>query len=210
MEDVNSKIADFHVRLGRVEEALVQSMEKAKDSPSEDIWELVLALIGIGLCYMGLGLPNHYYQYLFAIIIVLSLYRKAVFPYPSHWSEWVLLLANVILVSMLLKVVIGGGEPRPFSWLSYPSLEGGITSFKLSWQQASIGSWELPLTVIQSFFFLMTLFGVIIGFQMLSGLTSFVLVILALPSLVDFNWDWAMPGMISALTCFYLQKQQSS
>ena len=82
-----------------------------------------------------------------------------------------------------------------------------MTSFKLGWQATSAAQWELPLTVIQSFFLIITMFGTLIGLSFLSGMTSFVLVILALPSLVDFNWTWAMPGMISALACFYLQSE---
>ncbi len=124
---------------------------------------------------------------------------------PKHFSEWILVILNILIASMLLKLVIGGGEPRPFSWLSYPTIEGGVTSFKLTWQETSAARWELPLTVIQSFFLVITMFGALIGFTFLSGMTSFVLVILAVPALIDFNWAFAMPGMIAALACFYLQ-----
>ena len=205
MAELNEQIADFHVRLGRLENLVNQEKPRKIDSKSENIIEFALALFALGLCCYGIGLPNHYYQYIFGILLILCLYHKGAFPMPIHFSEWILMLLNILIASMLLKLVIGGGEPRPFSWLSYPTLEGGVTSFKLTWQETSAAKWELPLTVIQSFFLIITMFGALIEFTFLSGMTSFVLVILAVPALIDFNWAFAMPGMIAALACFYLQ-----
>ena len=205
MAELNEQIADFHVRLGRLENLVYQEKTNKVDSKSENIIEFSLALIALGLCYLGIGIPNHYYQYLFGVLVIFSLYHRGAFPAPVYFTEWILLVLNILIASMLLKIIIGGGEPRPFSWLSYPTLEGGITSFKLSWQETNAAKWELPLTVIQSFFLIVTMFGGLIGFTFLSGLTSFVLVILAVPALIDFNWAFAMPGMMAAFACFYLQ-----
>lgn len=205
MAELNEQIADFHVRLGRLENLVNLEKQKKPDSKTENVIEFVLALFALGFSYYGIGLPNHYYQYLFGILLILCLYHKGAFPMPTHYTEWILVILNILIASMLLKLVIGGGEPRPFSWLSYPTIEGGVTSFKLTWQETSAAKWELPLTVIQSFFLVITMFGALIGFTFLSGMTSFVLVILAVPALIDFNWAFAMPGMIAALACFYLQ-----
>jgi len=205
MSKLEEKIADFHVRLGRLEESAEVSKQSKVDSIYEDTIEFVSALIALALCYLGFGLPNHYYQYLFGFLVVLSLYHKNKFPFPKHWTEYILVIINILLLSVLLKILIGGGEPKPLSWVAYPTIEGGITSFKLAWQPIEISNWELPLTVIQSFFLIVTLFGALIGFSLLSGLTSFILCLLAVPALVDFNWTYAMPGMVAALTTFYLQ-----
>lgn len=207
MTEINEQVADFHVRLGRLEQVVLDNKPKKIDSKQEDIIEFILAIVSLVTCYYGFGLPNHSYQYLFSLLIILCLYHKVIFPRPVHWSEYVLIIINLLIASMLLKLVIGGGEPKPFSWLSYPTLEGGVTSFKLTWQQTSAAQWELPLTVIQSFFLIVTLFGVLVRFELLSGLASFVLAILAVPALVDFNWTWAMPAMIASLACFYLQSE---
>ena len=207
MPDINEQIADFHVRVGRLESILLDAKPKKIDSKLENVVEFVLAVLALALCFYGFGLPNHFYQYMFGFLIVLSLYHKATFPMPSDLSEWILLVLNILIASMLLKLAIGGGQPRPFSWFAYPILEGGVTSFKVTWQQAALSNWEIPLTVIQSFFLVITLFGSLIGFTLLSGLTSFILCILAVPALIDFNWTWAMPGMVAALTCFYLQSE---
>jgi len=205
MAEISDQIADFHVRLGKLETLVSQEKPQKIDSNIENGLEFILAVLALGFSYYGFGLPNHYYQYLFGSLIVLSLYHKGAFPMPKNLPEWVLMLINVLVVSILLKLVIGGGEPRPFSWLSYPTIEGGVTSFKLNWQETNAAKWELPLTDIQSFFLIVTMFGAMIGFSFLSGMTSFVLIILAVPSLIDFNWALAMPGMIAALACFYLQ-----
>lgn len=207
MAEMNEQVADFHVRLGRLEQVVLDNKPKKIDSRQENIIEFSLALIALASSYYGFGLPNHYYQYLFSLLIVLCLYHKGIFPKPAHWTEWILVVLNILVVSMLLKLLIGGGEPRPFSWLAYPTIEGGVTSFKLTWQDTAAANWELPLTVIQSFFLVVTLFGVLIGFDLLSGLTSFILAILAVPALIDFDWNWAMPAMISSLACFYLQSE---
>lgn len=207
MAELNDQIADFHVRLGRLEEVVLSNKPPKVDSNLENVIEFSLAIVALLTALYGFGLPNHYYQYLFGILIILCMYHKSIFPMPQHWTEWVLIVLNILIASMLLKLLIGGGEPRPFSWLAYPTLEGGVTSFKLSWQETAAAQWELPLTVIQSFFLIVTLFGVLIGFDLLSGLTSFILAILALPALVDFNWTWAMPAMIASLACFYLQSE---
>jgi hypothetical protein len=207
MNDIKEQVADFHVRLGRLEELVLLGKPTKTDSSSENIIEFILAISALGLCYLGFGFPNHYYQVMFGMLIVLCMYYKNTFPFPKNISEWILLVVNVAVASMLIKIIIGGGQPKPFSWFVYPIVEGGVTSFKLSWQQASISNWEIPLTVIQSFLLVTTLFGALIGFSLLSGFTSFVLILLAVPSLIDFNWTWAMPGMVAALTCFYLQSE---
>ena len=205
MAEVNDQIADFHVRLGRLENLVAKEKTKKNDSTAENLLEFVLALAAMAFCLYGIGLPNHYYQCLFGILAVSCLYHKGTFPVPNNFTEWILLLLNIFISSMLLKIIIGGGEPRPFSWLSYPIIEGGITSFKISWQETHVARWELPLTVIQSFFFIVTMFAGLIGLTFLSSLTSFFLIVLAVPTLIDFNWTFAMPGLIAAFTCFYLQ-----
>ncbi|MBN8549942.1 MAG: hypothetical protein J0M12_11555 [Deltaproteobacteria bacterium] len=210
MTDVSEKIADFHVRLGRLETLVEVQKLKKQDSRLEDAIELITALAALGFCYFGFGLPNHYYQYVFAILIVGALYHREVFPRPRYWYDWIQILVNCLVLSMLLKLIIGGGDPRPFNWLSYPVLEGNLTSLSLSWQQTDMAKWALPLTVIQTFFLVMTLFGSLIGFELFCGLTSFILIILAVPALVSFNWTWALPGMIAALFCFYLQADGES
>lgn len=210
MADISEKIADVHIRLGRLEQAVSAQREVKKDSAKENAIEFFSATLALGFCFLGLGVPTHYYQYVFAVLIVAVLYHKQIFPYPEHWHEWILMGVNVLVVSMLLKLVIGGGEPQPFHWISYPTIEGGLTSFKISWQQTSVAEWKLQLTVIQTFFLVLTLFGTLIGFDLFVGLTSLILVLLAVPALVSFNWDWALPGMIAALFSFYLQGDEVS
>jgi len=205
MSDIPDRIADFHIRLGRLETLLDGNKKTKQDSSIEDAIELTAALAALGFCYYGFGLPNHYYQYVFGILIISTLYHRQSFPHPRFWYDWFLAIVNVFVLSMLLKLVIGGGEPKPFYWASYPVIEGGITSFKVTWQQTDVAMWALPLTVIQTFFLVLTLFGSLIGFELFCGLTSFVLVLLSLPALMSFDWTWGLPGMIAALFCFYLQ-----
>ena len=129
---MSERIADFHVRLGRLEESKV-ALVKKKDSAFEDAIEFFSACAALLCCYYGFGLPNHPYQYVFGILMVSVFYHKGSFPIPKRLHEWILLLINMLVLSMLLKVVIGGGDPRPLSWLTLPTIDWGLTSFKLNW-----------------------------------------------------------------------------
>jgi len=205
MAEIDEKIADFHVRLGRLEAQADTSADEKNDSWLEDLVEMGAALIALGCCYQGIGLPNHYYQYLFAAITILCLYHRGTLPFPQKIQDWALLLVNICLTAMLYKLIIGGGEPRPLAWLSYPTIEGGVTSFKISWAAAPGSGWVLPLTSIQSFFLVISLFALMIDLSLLAGLTTFILTLLAIPSLFSFNWDWTLPGLVLGLFSLYLQ-----
>lgn len=207
MADVKEQIADFHLRLGRLEKLVEVEAKTREDSTLEDMLELLSASAALAFCYFGFGIPNHYYQYVFSALILAAIYHGGSFPMPRNWYDYLLIVINAAMMCMLLKLVIGGGDPRPFNWISYPTIEGGLTSFKITWQQAGVAEWSLPLTIIQTFFLVLTLFGTIIKFELFTGLTAFILILLALPSLVAFNWTYALPGMIAALFSFYLQGQ---
>lgn len=205
--EYKDRIADFHVRLGRVEQKIESRGIKKPNSVFEQSVEIISATFALVCAYIGFGIPNHYYQYIFSALIVSVLYHREIFPRPKSISNWFLVVLNLLLLSMLLKLVIGGGDPKPFFWFSYPTIEGGLTSFKITWQQTDMAQWALPLTTIQTFFFVITLFGSLIGFEVFCALTSFILVLLSLPALVTFNWTWALPAMITALFCFYMQSE---
>jgi len=205
MADIDEKIADFHVRLGKLELAVRGEQVPQQDSLLKDLVELGAALIALFCCYQGLGFPNHYYQYLFAAITMLCLYHRGTLPYPNKVQDWALLFINIFLTAILYKLIIGGGEPRPLAWLSYPTIEGGMTSFKISWAAAPGAGWVLPLTSIQSFFLVISIFALMIDLSLLAGLTTFILTLLAIPTLFSFNWDWALPGIVVGLFSLYLQ-----
>lgn len=205
MAEIDERIADFHVRLGRLESQIERASKEAADSWIEDLVELAAAMVALACCYQGVGSPNHYYQYLFGTITVFCLYHRGTLPFPHKIHDWALLLINILLTSMLYKIIIGGGEPRPLAWLSYPTIEGGVTSFKISWAAASASGWVLPLTSIQSFFLVISLFAVMVELSLLAGLTTFILTLLAVPSLFSFNWDWTLPGLVLGLFSLYIQ-----
>lgn len=206
--NVSEQIADVHVRLGKLEKILDPERHKSSDSPLEDFIEIVCALAALVFSYYGFGLPNHTYQYIFGILIIVTLYHRESFPRPRRLQDWTLAIINILVLSMLLKLIIGGGNPRPFYWAAYPTVEGGLSSFNLNWQQIGISEWVLPLTTIQTFFLVLTLFGTLLKFELFCGLTAFVLVLLSLPTLVSFNWNWALPAMIASLFSFYLQADE--
>ena len=205
MSEVKDQIADFHVRLGRLEKLVEVEAKTRKDTLFEDMLEFSAAFAAFVLAYHGFGTPNHYYQYVFAVLILAAVYHSGSFPMPRNWYDYILVVVNFAAIAMILKLVIGGGDPKPFQWISYPTIEGGLTSFKITWQPTGMAGWSLPMTVVQTFFLVLTLFGTIIKFDLFTGLTAFILVLLSLPSLISFNWTYALPAMIAALFSFYLQ-----
>jgi hypothetical protein len=44
-----------------------------------------------------------------------------------------------------------------------------------------------------------------IDLSLLAGLTTFILTLLAIPTLFSFDWDWTLPGLVIGLFSLYLQ-----
>ncbi len=197
------KIADFHVRLGNLEQ-LVSELKSSARVPNSPWIICISGALALILCLLGLGLPNHYYQPLFAVLITSLAYHQSWIPRVSNWYEWLFLFLNCLILSMLLKVFLGGGDPRPLFWLSYPTIEGNLSSLSLQWNESSLAQLALPLSSIQGFFFVLLLFSAAIQFQLLASLLAMFLIALSLPSITDFNWNWMLPAFIFGGVYFYL------
>jgi hypothetical protein len=205
-------------RIARLEGRLGWLATEVKLSNCYLAFAIISGLLAIYCAYLGLGLPNHYYQAVLAVLTVAICYQKNIFARPRKIIHWAIAAVNSLSLTLLFKILIGGGVRRPLSWLLYPniSIEKGaapdkwldVPSLSLQWQESAASTLSFDLTVIQTFLLLITILGAFFSFQPFASLTAFFLVFVSLPALVGFNWDWVFPAMILAGLSFYLQSSE--
>ena len=173
--------------------------------------------LGAVCSVVGLGFANHWYQIVLAILIVaLSYHREWFIPTANKFYAWSLATANVFVISMMLKLVIGSGKRFPFFWALYPKVESGkdavsekwvevMPKIVLNWEQSQLATWSIDLTIIQTFLLMITLFGALFDFQPFVSFTAFLLILVSIPALVGFNWAWVFPAMIFLAIAVYIQ-----
>ena len=118
MANVSEQIDDLHIRIGQLETRLSEETEIRE--PVHPGIGLVVSVIALLFAYFGFDSPNHLYQFVFATIFVLVLYNKRTIATPSNWYQWVFVVTNLLTSAMILKLLIGGGEPKPFYWAQVP------------------------------------------------------------------------------------------
>ncbi len=185
---------------------------------------LLVSCLALGCSLKGLGLPNHYYQPALAVLTVVFGYHKSWIIKPREASEWVLALLNVLILAVLFKLLIGVGIVSPFSWLKYPvlthsgvkpggwtgAITGPISDLDLSWQPTAAALWTVDITVLQTFLFLISLLGSLIEFQPFVSFTAFLLLLVSIPALSQFDWPWVFPAMVLASIGLYLQSADNN
>lgn len=184
--------------------------------------KIVFALLPISIlaCWFGLGIPNHYYQIVLGILVVVLAYHKGWLIKPKQMYSWILAFLNAVLVSLLFKLFIGSGYRFPLSWIKYPSMsqqEAKKTSwsevlpdFQLEWLPAEIASWSIDLTIVQTFLLLLTVIAAFVEFQPFASLIAVILVLFSIPALVSFNWTWVFPAILLGAIALYLQSPDAN
>jgi hypothetical protein len=184
-------------------------------------WSLLLLAAAFFCGYAGLGLPNHYYQIVLAMLFVALFYHRGWMARPVKAVHWLLAVMNTLVLSLLFKLLIGGGHRFPFSWLYYPNIQrnvaegdkGWIPSMpdvSIAWEPSTIAQWSIDLTIVQTFLLLVTLIGALIDFQPFISFTAFLLVVVSIPALVSFDWPWVFPAIIAAVVGLYLQSAEAN
>jgi cell division protein FtsW (lipid II flippase) len=182
------------------------------------LWAVGAALAALICGYLGMGLPQHFYQPLFALIVLVLAYRHGHVVLPVDGWRWPIALLFFLLLCMLFKLLIGGGTTHPFSWLKIPALELTPASEDSSWYQrvlpdvnvtlkgvANLSDWAVDITKIQTLFLIATLLAAIARFQPFASLTALALLVVSIPTLASFNWDWVLLFLILGGTAFYLR-----
>jgi hypothetical protein len=180
-------------------------------------WPLALGLGALALGYRGLGLPQHYYQPLFAALFLLLAYHRGFFQlYTQPW-RWPMVILNFALLMMMFKLLLGGGLSYPFDWLKVPTMQQ-MTPADDSWSQKylphyqlvwegvpGITDWYVNITKYQSMFLIATLVGTLFRFQPFASLTALALLVISFPSYLAFNWDYVVLFLVIGGSALYLQ-----
>ncbi len=214
-DNVKLERGDVLQRLDRLE-ALLGTTVPATGSLSQSWWVVSVALMATSVffSYRSFGVPNHYYQIVMGALLVGLAYHRGslVFPKPLGW---LLAFLNFTFLSLALKLAIGGGTRLPFSFMKYPDLSiqpappkliSVLPNWTVTWQPTDLALWNFDLTVVQSFLVLLMVLAGAIGYQFFASLTAFLLLIVSIPALVDFDWNWVFPALVTGGLGIYLQK----
>jgi len=187
-------------------------------SPNDQLGVIAMGGVTLGIGYLGMGLPQHYYQPLFAALTLVVLYRhKRLLP-GTGAKRWILVLINFSIFCLLYKLMIGGGVSHPFDWLKVPSFSTGTSLPEVPWHEKiipdfkvemrpipEISDWSIDITKIQTLLLLSTLAGAVFRFQPFASLTAVILVLVSIPTFAAFDWDWVILFLIGSGVNFYLQ-----
>jgi len=197
----------LETRVARLEGVLGFGRLKTELSPRMQWTALALGTLGLITAFLGLGLPNHYFQVVFAVITMLLAYSRGWLPEIDKPLLALLALVNMLTLSLLYKLIIGLGTSRPLAWLRLPVIEsskdsGMLPSLGFKWSETELSAFAVDFTILQSFLLLITLLGAVLGFQLFVSLTALLLVLLSLPAVLTFDWElsfWAIIFLSSSL-----------
>ena len=211
---------DLDTRLANLEQLVIKAVGQDGGQLTHPVHPAIpvgLTLAAIVTGYLGLGLPQHYYQPVFAGLILALLYHRQSIHLSAQPWRWPLVVLNFVVLGFLMKFLIGGGIAHPFSWLQVPGLgeadavrEGWSSWFtpnlEIKWSDLSgITQWQIDITLVQSLFLVFTLAAVLMRFQIFASMTALLLLIISIPTLLDFNWQWVIWFLVATTVCFYLQ-----
>jgi hypothetical protein len=177
-----------------------------------------IGLLALVSGYLGMGLPQHYYQPLFAALVLFLAWRHAVIDLSRSGWRWPLAVVMFLILCLMFKLLIGGGTSHPLAWLKVPVFEVVPTTEEASWYRKAmpdielnfkgipnLSDWTIDITKIQTLFLVATLIGAMVRFQPFASLTALALLIVSIPTLATFNWDWMLLFLILGGATFYLR-----
>jgi hypothetical protein len=201
------------------ERAGLTGSEKLPGAPSlSPAWPFALGMAAIALGYLGLGYPQHYYQFLFSTLLLLLFYHRGFLVAARGRWKWPQILVNFLLLCLLFKLLIGGGISHPLDWFKLPAItkappageqswySGVVPDYTMQWQAIpALAQWSLDITKIQTFLLLMIFAGALFRFEPFTSITALALIVISLPTYLRFNWDWIVLFIIAGSVSLYLQ-----
>ena len=180
-------------------------------------WPLGLGSLALVLGYLALGLPQHYYQPLFASLFLLLAYHRGLFHLDAQPWRWPLVVLNFALLVLVFKLLLGGGLSYPFEWLNVPTLQQLppaddswtqklLPHYQLVWEGVpGVSDWHVNVTKLQTMLLIATLVGSLFRFQPFASLTALGLLVVSFPSYLAFDWDYVVLFLVVGGTALYLQ-----
>jgi hypothetical protein len=207
-------------RIHKLEERLDLLGERAGRGGSSlhPVGTFLPGLIALVFGYFGMGLPQHYYHFLFAALLLALFYHRGFLrPARGRW-RWPQIAANFLVLCSFFKLLIGGGTQHPFDWLKAPEIIKApptgdsswynrmIPDFTVQWQSIPhVSDWSFDLTKIQTLLLIATLAGALFRFQPFTSITALALLIISIPVYLQFNWDWVVLFLVLGSVSLYLQ-----
>ena len=209
-------------RLATLEERVAR-LEAAPPPPPtlslHPVWALALGLFPLILGYLGLGLglPQHYYQPLFAAPFPLLAYHRGFFRFYNQPWRCPLVVMNFLLLLLVFKLLLGGGLSYPFDWLKVPTMQQvpplddswtqkSLPHFQLVWEGVpGVSDWYVNISKFQSMLLIATLIGALFRFQPFASLTALALLVISFPSYLAFTWDYVVLFLVIGGAAIYLQ-----
>jgi hypothetical protein len=155
---------------------------------------LGLGVVVLACGYLGLGLPQHYYQPLFAALVLALAYHRRFWVLATGYWRWPLIGVNFLTLTLFFKLLIGGGTRYPLDWLRVPTLRKAPPSegspwydqvfprFDLQWEGIpAITDISVDITMIQTMLLIATLGGALFRFQPFASLTAVLLLLVSIP-----------------------------
>ena len=217
MDDL-TRMSALEKRIERIEERLGWPGDEADIPSLHPAAPLVLGLAAVVLGYLGLGLPQHYYQVLFSLLLMLLVYHRGRLLFSRGPWKWPQLIVNFLVLCLLFKLLIGGGVSHPFDWFKLPALAKNPPADAQSWYSAvvpdytvhwqtipKLAEWSIDITKVQTLMLLANFAGVLFRFEPFTSITALVLIVISLPAYLSFDWDWIILFVISGGLSIYLQ-----
>ena len=220
-DETPSQLQQLEQRIALLEMQIGAGSHPAMFSCSP-LWPALLICMAIAFGFLGIGIPNHFYQPVFAVLVSALLYhRELISLYDSAW-RWIMVALNLLLMTLFFRLIIGGGEARPLDWLKLPGLEKQpakagdswfdkmAPDYDLVWREAATADWSVNITQIQTILLLATLIGGLFRFQPFASIAAILLLVVSVPAFLIYDWNWVILFMITGSTGLYLQTQQAN
>ncbi len=213
MHDLERRVQILEERMGPAASGTADVL-----SGLHPFWPLLLGMGAVVLGYFGLGYPQHYYQFLFSFLLLLLFYHRGFLrPARGLWT-WPQIIVNFLLLCLLFKLLIGGGISHPLDWFKLPSVvktppsgeqswySGVVPDYTVQWQAIpALAQWSIDITKIQTFLLLAIFAGALFRFEPFTSLIALALIILSLPSYLQYNWDGVVLFIVIGSVSIYLQ-----
>ncbi len=210
---------DLERRIRRIETHIGLTAGEHAESPAlHPLWSFGLGAAALVLGYLGLGYPQHYYQFLFSGLLLLLLYHRGFLLRASGRWQWPQIVLNFLLLCLLFKLLIGGGMAHPFDWIKVPSIakappagEQGwyskvVPDYAVQWQAIpALAAWSIDVTRIQTILFVVIFAGALFRFEPFTSIAALALLIASAPSYLRYDWDRVILFLITGSVSFYLQ-----
>jgi len=210
-------------RLDRLEQRVARlEPSLAAWTPPHPAWPLALGCTAAAFGVLGMGIPRHPYQYLFAgLVVLLGYHRGFLLPASGRW-QWPLAIVNFATVAQFFLIILGSGVRHPLAWLRAPGMvkspppEGGswyrtlMPDYTVQWHAVpGVSDWSIDLTKVQVFLLIATLAGALFRFSGFASITALALLIVSVPAYLSFTWDWVVLFLILGSVSLYLQTAPS-